>query len=141
MAYIFLFLSAFGAATLLPLQSESVLAGILILGEYSAILLISVATLGNVLGSCVNWWLGVQVEKYKDKQWFPVSEEKLLKAQNLYGRYGSPLLLLSWVPVIGDPITLVSGMLKEKFYKFLFLVLMAKFSRYIFIYLIYLKMV
>ena len=141
MAYIFLFLSAFGAATLLPLQSESVLAGILILGEYSAILLIGVATLGNVLGSCVNWWLGVQVEKYKDKQWFPVSEEKLLKAQNLYGRYGSPLLLLSWVPVIGDPITLVSGMLKEKFYKFLFLVLMAKFSRYIFIYLIYLKMV
>ena len=83
----------------------------------------------------------VQVEKYKDKKWFPVSEEKLLKAQNLYGRYGSPLLLLSWVPVIGDPITLVSGMLKEKFYKFLFLVLMAKFSRYIFIYLIYLKMV
>ncbi|UHT66400.1 DedA family protein (plasmid) [Acinetobacter lwoffii] len=141
MAYIFLFLSAFGAATLLPLQSESVLAGILILGEYSAILLIGVATLGNVLGSCVNWWLGVQVEKYKDKKWFPVSEEKLLKAQNLYGRYGSPLLLLSWVPVIGDPITLVSGMLKEKFYKFLFLVLMAKFSRYIFIYLIYLKMV
>lgn len=68
MAYIFLFLSAFGAATLLPLQSESVLAGILILGEYSAILLISVATLGNVLGSCVNWWLGVQVEKYKDKK-------------------------------------------------------------------------
>ena len=89
----------------------------------------------------MNWWLGVQVEKYKDKKWFPVSEEKLLKAQNLYGRYGSPLLLLSWVPVIGDPITLVSGMLKEKFYKFLFLVLMAKFSRYIFIYLIYLKMV
>lgn len=141
MAYIFLFLSAFGAATLLPLQSESVLAGILILREYSAILLISVATLGNVLGSCVNWWLGVQVEKYKDKKWFPVSEEKLLKAQNLYGRYGSPLLLLSWVPVIGDPITLVSGVLKEKFSKFLFLVLIAKFFRYVFIYLIYLKMV
>ena len=117
MAYIFLFLSAFGAATLLPLQSESVLAGMLILGEYSPVLLIGVATLGNVLGSCVHWWLGVQVEKYKEKKWFPVSEEKLLKAQNLYGRYGSPLLLLSWVPVIGDPITLVSGMLKEKFYK------------------------
>ena len=59
MAYIFLFLSAFGAATLLPLQSESVLAGMLILGEYSPVLLIGVATLGNVLGSCVHWWLGV----------------------------------------------------------------------------------
>jgi membrane protein YqaA with SNARE-associated domain len=60
-AYIFLFLSAFGAATLLPLQSESVLAGMLILGEYSPVLLIGVATLGNVLGSCVHWWLGVLI--------------------------------------------------------------------------------
>ena len=138
MAYIFLFLSAFGAATLLPLQSESVLAGILILGEYSAILLISVATLGNVLGSCVNWWLGVQVEKYKDKKWFPVSETKLSQAQKLYQQYGSPILLLSWIPVIGDPITLMSGVLKEKFITFFIIVFIAKLLRYLFLYLIFL---
>ena len=138
MAYIFLFLSAFGAATLLPLQSESVLAGILILGEYSAILLIGVATLGNVLGSCVNWWLGVQVEKYKDKKWFPVSETKLSQAQKLYQQYGSPILLLSWIPVIGDPITLMSGVLKEKFITFFIIVFIAKLLRYLFLYLIFL---
>jgi membrane protein YqaA with SNARE-associated domain len=66
-AYIFLFLSAFGAATLLPLQSESVLAGMLILREYSPVLLIGVATLGNVLGSCVNWWLGIQIEIQREE--------------------------------------------------------------------------
>ena len=131
MAYIFLFLSAFGAATLLPLQSESVLAGILILGEYSAILLISVATLGNVLGSCVNWWLGVQVEKYKDKKWFPVSEVKLNQAQNIYHKYGFWSLLLSWVPIIGDPITLIAGLMKENFIRFLWVVSIAKIGRYV----------
>ena len=112
MAYVLLFLSAFGAATLLPLQSETVLAGFFLLGRHSELLLILVATVGNVLGSCVNWWLGIKLEVYKDKRWFPVSEKHLLKAQILYAKYGSPMLLLSWVPVIGDPITLVSGVLK-----------------------------
>jgi len=62
MAYVLLFLSAFGAATLLPLQSETVLAGFFLLGRHSELLLILVATVGNVLGSCVNWWLGIKLE-------------------------------------------------------------------------------
>ena len=102
-AYLFLFLSAFGAATLLPLQSESVLAGLLVLGEYSIVLLILVATVGNVLGSCLNWWFGMKLELLKNKKWFPISESKLLRAQNLYMQYGSAILFLSWVPIIGDP--------------------------------------
>ncbi|MDN5543421.1 MAG: DedA family protein, partial [Acinetobacter sp.] len=97
MAYVLLFLSAFGAATLLPLQSETVLAGLFLLGRHSELLLILVATVGNVLGSCVNWWLGIKLEAYKDKRWFPVSEKYLLKAQTLYAKYGSPILLISWV--------------------------------------------
>ena len=138
MAYVLLFLSAFGAATLLPLQSETVLAGLFLLGRHSELLLILVATVGNVLGSCVNWWLGIKLEVYKDKRWFPVSEKHLLKAQILYAKYGSPMLLLSWVPVIGDPITLISGLFKEKFWRFLLIVSIAKTGRYIFIYLIFL---
>ena len=102
-------------------------------------MLILVATVGNVLGSCVNWWLGIKLEVYKDKRWFPVSEKHLLKAQILYAKYGSPMLLLSWVPVIGDPITLVSGVLKEKFTIFIILVFTAKFLRYIVVYMIYLE--
>ncbi len=134
-SYFLLFISAFGAATLFPFQSEALLAGLLISGEHSHSVLLAIATLGNALGSCVNWWLGTRLERYKDRKWFPVSEKNLTKAQNMYANHGSLLLLFSWLPIIGDPITLVSGVLKEKFWKFLILVTIAKFVRYWFVYL------
>lgn len=135
MAYLLLFLSAFGAATLLPLQSEAVLLGLLIQEQHSVMALIAVASLGNILGSCVNWWLGLRIEQYKDKRWFPVSESKLQQAQQIYRKYGFWSLLLSWVPVIGDPITLIAGLMKENFARFLLMVSVAKIGRYLFIYL------
>lgn len=138
LAYIGLFLSALGAATLLPLQSETVLLGLLTLDQYSVVLLISIATLGNVLGSCVNWWLGLKIEQYKGKKWFPVKPAQLFKAQQLYAKYGSGILLLSWVPIIGDPLTLVSGVLKEKFLRFVLIVILAKGLRYLVILWIFL---
>lgn len=134
MALFLLFLAAFGAATLLPLQSEAVLVGLLIDGHYDVVTLIAVASLGNILGSCVNWWLGLKIEHYKNKKWFPVSEDKMQKAQKLYQKYGFWSLLFSWVPVIGDPITLISGLLKENFARFLLMVSIAKVGRYLFIY-------
>ena len=137
MAYLLLFLSAFGAATLLPLQSEVVLLGLLIQEQHSVMALIAVASLGNILGSCVNWWLGLKIEQYKDKRWFPVSESKLQQAQQIYRKYGFWSLLLSWVPVIGDPITLIAGLMKENFARFLLMVSVAKIGRYLFIYLAY----
>ena len=134
-AYLLLFIAAFGAATLLPLQSEAVLLAFLAEGSHSALGLLLVASLGNILGSCVNWWLGFKIEHYKDKKWFPVSEQQMLKAQTVYKKYGNWSLLFSWVPVIGDPITLIAGLLKENFARFLLLVSMAKIGRYLFIYL------
>lgn len=132
-----LFVSAFGAATLLPLQSEAVLVALLFEASYSPILLILVATAGNVLGSCVNWYLGVKIEHFKHKKWFPVSQAKLDQAQHIYHKYGFWSLLLSWVPVIGDPITLIAGLMKEHFIRFLLVVTMAKLGRYICVYLIF----
>ena len=129
-----LFLSAFGAATLLPLQSEAVLVGLLAQMQYPVWLLVAVASLGNILGSCVNWWLGLKVEQYKNKKWFPVSEQKMLQAQGIYQKYGFWSLLLSWVPVIGDPITLIAGLLKENFVRFVVMVSIAKVGRYLFVY-------
>lgn len=134
-----LFLSAFGAATLLPLQSEAVLMALLYQQDLSAWLLILVASFGNILGSCVNWWLGLKTEQFKDKKWFPVSAQKLQKAQNIYQRYGYWSLLLSWTPIIGDPITLIAGLMKERFWRFLLMVSIAKTGRYLFIYWIYLQ--
>lgn len=126
-----LFLAAFSAATLLPAQSEAVLAGLIIKTDVPVWLLILTASLGNILGSCTNWWLGRYIERYKNRTWFPVSEKSLLKAQGLYERYGRWSLLLSWVPFIGDPITVAAGLMKEKFLIFLIFVTLAKTVRYL----------
>ena len=134
-----LFISAFGAATLLPLQSEAVLLGTFVQGKYAALTLIAIASLGNILGSCVNWWLGLKIERYKNKTWFPVSEAKMLQAQGIYQKYGYWSLLLSWTPIIGDPITLIAGLLKENFWRFLLLVSVAKTGRYAFIFFIFIN--
>lgn len=136
-AYFLLFASAFGAATLLPLQSEAVLLSLFVEGSQPVFWLIVVVSLGNILGSCVNWYLGLKIEQYKNKKWFPISETKMLQAQKIYKKYGFWSLLLSWVPIIGDPITLIAGLLKENFVRFLLVVSIAKIGRYFFIYLMW----
>ncbi|MCK3827503.1 YqaA family protein [Pseudomonas sp. W2Aug9] len=130
MGYLGLFGAAFGAATLLPLQSEAVLVGLLISGHYNLWLLLGIATLGNVLGSVVNWLLGRSVERFKERRWFPVSAKQLDRARGHYLRWGHWTLLLSWVPIIGDPLTLVAGVMREPLSRFLLLVTLAKGVRY-----------
>ncbi|MCL8301787.1 MULTISPECIES: YqaA family protein [Pseudomonas putida group] len=130
-SYLGLFLAALGAATLLPMQSEAVLAGMLVSEYYDPLLLLTVATLGNVLGSAMNWLLGLGVERYRNRRWFPVGPDKLQKAQNVYHRYGYWSLLLSWVPLIGDPLTLVAGIMREPLWRFLLVVSVAKGGRYL----------
>lgn len=130
-AYVGLFIAAFGAATLLPLQSEAVLVGLLTLDEYPVWALLFAATTGNVLGSMVNWLLGRYIEHWRHKRWFPVSEEKLDRAQRSYHRYGRWSLLFSWVPVIGDPLTVIAGMMREPLWGFTLIMLVAKATRYL----------
>lgn len=128
--YLGLFFAAFGAATLLPLQSEAVLVGLLLNGKHGLWLLLAVATLGNVLGSLLNWWLGCGIERFRERRWFPVSPDHLEKARIHYQRYGHWSLLLSWVPIIGDPLTLVAGVMREPVGRFLLIVTFAKGARY-----------
>ncbi len=130
-AYLGLFVSAFGAASLLPMQSEALLVGLLLAGEQPPMLLLLVATAGNVLGSAANWLLGRYIEHWRHKRWFPVPEDKLQRAQQAYHRYGRWSLLLSWMPIIGDPLTLIAGTLREPFWSFLLIVLVAKAGRYL----------
>lgn len=129
-AYFGLFLSALGAATLLPLQSESVLVALLLSQAYSPWALLAVASVGNVLGSLINWLLGRYLEHFRQRRWFPVSQVRLQQAQHWYARYGRWSLLLSWVPLIGDPLTLVAGIMRERLWVFLLIVSLAKTLRY-----------
>jgi membrane protein YqaA with SNARE-associated domain len=125
-----LFICAFGAATLLPLQSEALLATLVIRGSLPVVLLVLVASAGNVLGSLVNWLLGRHLQHYRHQRWFPLTERKLLQAQDWYRRAGHWSLLLSWLPLIGDPLTLVAGLMREPLWRFLLLVALAKTVRY-----------
>ncbi|KJK05851.1 MULTISPECIES: YqaA family protein [Pseudomonas] len=126
-----LFFSAFGAATLLPLQSEAVLVGLLLHDRQALYSLLLIATAGNVLGSIVNWLLGRGIEHLRDRRWFPFKPAQLEKAQQRYQRYGQWSLLLSWMPVIGDPLTLIAGIMREPFWRFVLLVTLAKAGRYV----------
>ncbi|RWD79076.1 YqaA family protein [Mesorhizobium sp.] len=126
-----LFAVAFAAATILPAQSEAALVGLLVVGKQSPITLVIVATIGNVLGSATNWLLGRWIEHYRDRRWFPVSEQALDRATGWYRRWGRWSLLLSWAPIGGDALTVAAGVLREPFWSFLLLVTIAKAGRYI----------
>ncbi|WP_370676891.1 YqaA family protein [Pleomorphomonas sp. PLEO] len=126
-----LFLAALAAATILPMQSETALVALLLTGDYPVWLLVTIASLGNVLGSAANWLLGRGIERFREHPWFPVKPAALLRAQDHYRRYGKWSLLLSWVPVVGDPLTVVAGLAREPFPVFLALVAVAKTGRYV----------
>ncbi|WP_428337636.1 YqaA family protein [Paenirhodobacter sp.] len=126
-----LFLAALLAATLLPAQSEAVLAGLILAGGHPLWLLLAVATAGNVLGAAINWALGRFLIHYADRRWFPVSRAQLNRASGWYARWGHWSLLGSWLPLIGDPLTFAAGVLREPFWRFALIVTLAKGGRYL----------
>ena len=113
--YAGLFAAAFLSATVLPFQSEVVLFGLLLTEHYRWWLLVVVASAGNTLGSVVNWVLGRFIAHFEDRPWFPVNRARVARAEAWYHRYGRWSLLLSWLPFIGDPLTIVAGVLREPF--------------------------
>jgi membrane protein YqaA with SNARE-associated domain len=129
--YTGLFMAALLAATIVPMQSEAVLVGLLLTGDYPVALLLAVASCGNILGAVLNWWLGRFLERFRHRTWFPVSEHRLIQAQGWYQRYGKWSLLLCWMPIIGDPLTVVAGVMREPFPVFLLLAGSAKVGRYL----------
>ncbi len=135
-----LFLSALLSATLIPGQSEALLAGLLVAG-HPPWWLLAVASTGNILGSACNWCLGRGIERLGHRPWFPVGPVMLARAQRWYARYGKWSLLLSWAPVVGDPLTLVAGVMRERLSVFLLLVTISKTGRYLVVMLLVLHAV
>jgi len=126
-----LFTVAFLSATLLPGSSEVVLAGILASGTTPVSLAVAAATLGNTLGSVVNWAIGRYFSHFREAKWFPVNPQKFEHYQQWYQKWGIWSLLLSWAPVIGDPLTVLAGVARTPLLVFIPVVLVAKFVRYL----------
>ncbi|MDT8854020.1 YqaA family protein [Paracoccaceae bacterium Fryx2] len=126
-----MFLAALAAATLIPAQSEAALVALIVAGGHPVWLLLAVATAGNVLGSVVNWALGRFLIRFADRRWFPVSPRHMDRATGWYARWGYWSLLAAWVPVVGDPLTLAAGVMREPFWRFALIVTLAKGGRYL----------
>lgn len=128
--YLLLFSSAFLAATILPFYSEVILFALLRAGGEPVVLVI-IATLGNTLGAVVNWLLGRYLLHFRHRRWFYFSDEQIEKAQNWFQRYGFWSLLLAWMPVGGDALTLIAGIMKVRMWILLLLVGTGKALRYV----------
>lgn len=129
MIYLVLFISALISATLFPLGSEALLIYDIKQG-HNLYLLLFFATLGNVLGSVINYYLGLKGEAFCEKKGY-IKQKSIEKYKSLFDKFGGLALLLSWAPLIGDPITFIAGILKYDFKKFLFFVTLSKFARYL----------
>jgi membrane protein YqaA with SNARE-associated domain len=127
--YLSLAFSAFVSATLLPFGSELILAGLIIQG-YPVVMLWGIATVFNTLGSVLNWYLGRQLLMFQHKSWFMFKPKQIDQASWQFQRWGLPSLLLAWLPVIGDPLTLVAGVLRVRLLWFVLLVGVGKALRY-----------
>ncbi len=129
--HLVMFVSAFGAATLLPMASEIVLIAQIRAGLSNVWLLLASATIGNVGGSCFNWWLGRGVTRFQGRRWFPFTADDIAAAGCRFERYGRWSLLFAWLPVIGDPLTFIAGVLRVPLRWFLPLVTIGKGLRYL----------
>ena len=134
MIYLSLFVISFLAATILPFSSEFTLAGLIATSNYDNLLLLIVASFGNTLGSVVNWVLGFYSRNLITKKWFPFKETQIERSSKWFSKFGKWSLLFVWVPIIGDPLTLVAGLLKVRFIDFIILVAIGKVSRYLIVF-------
>jgi len=121
MAYFSLFISAFLAATILPLSSELLLASLILSGKYNLMGLWFYATLGNVTGSIINWFLGRYFTGFFSHE----------RAREIFVKYGIWTLLFAWMPIIGDPLTIIAGIFRVPFLLFTILVFLGKGTRYL----------
>lgn len=132
-SYFQLSLISFLAATILPFSSEVVLTTMYLSNSFETYFLLIFASIGNIMGSITNWYLGKKITLFQNRKWFPVSAEQLERSRQYFQKYGLWSLLLAWVPIIGDPLTLLAGVLKIRFGIFFVLVSISKISRYVFI--------
>ena len=129
LGYPALFLLSFLASTLVPLGSEWLVVALVVAG-FTPSAVVLVATVGNVLGAATSYWIGLCGSTFLATRILRMDEQALRLAEARFARYGSWGLLLSWLPVVGDPLCLVAGMLRVPLLRFFLLVLAGKAARY-----------
>ncbi len=130
-AYGAMFISAFTSATLLPGSSEAVLLGFLATGIGDPATLLTIAVIGNLLGSMLSYAMGRYAAEFRERRWFPVSPAQYERAQAWYEKYGRWSLLMAWVPIVGDPLTVVAGAMRTRVALVVVLVGLGKMARYL----------
>ncbi len=128
--YLALFLLSFLASTVIPLGSEWLLATLIVKG-FDPAAAIGVATIGNTLGACTTYLIGLYGGDFLIRKALRIDGNSRRRAERIYSRYGSWSLLFSWLPVIGDPLCLIGGALKVHFPLFTIFVFAGKLARYI----------
>ena len=128
--YSILFGSAFLAASLFPAQSELLLTSLIVSEKYSVLILLAVASAGNIAGSILNYYIGRYLMHFKNHKYFPIKENMLETSKKYFKKYDSKILLMAWMPVIGDPLTVVAGAFRTNIWMFILLVSIGKTFRY-----------
>jgi membrane protein YqaA with SNARE-associated domain len=128
--YSILFGSAFLAASLFPAQSELLLTSLIVSEKYSVLILLAVASAGNVAGSILNYYIGRYLMHFKNHKYFPIKENMLETSKKYFKKYDSKILLMAWMPVIGDPLTVMAGAFRTNIWMFILLVSIGKTFRY-----------
>lgn len=127
-----LFGLSFLASTLVPLGSEWLLVAMVLQGGSLAELVLT-ATVGNCLGACTSYLLGLWGADWVQRNLLRLDQRDMGRAEKLYRKYGSWSLLLSWLPIVGDPLCFLGGSLRVQFLRFVVLVTCGKFARYLLI--------
>jgi len=126
-----LFLVSALAATILPGSSEVALLALVAREPQHILALTATATVGNTLGASMNWCFGRWMVHCANRAWFPATPKRLDQATDLFRRYGTWLLLFSWVPIVGDPLTVIAGALRVALPIFVLLTGIGKLARYL----------
>lgn len=127
--FLALFLLSFLASTLVPLGSEWMVVT-MILARHEPATVVAVATAGNYLGALTTYWIGLYGGDFLTRRVLRMDEKQISRAENFYNRFGSLSLLFSFLPIIGDPLCLVGGVLRVRFIRFTLLVFAGKLARY-----------
>lgn len=127
--YFGLFLASFLAATILPFGSEGIVT-FLVYREFNILLIVLVASMGNFLGACTSYYIGLKGRGFTER-YLRIEVKEIERAEKYFTRYGSYVLLFTWLPLIGDVFTVTSGLLRLRFKIFAVFVFTGKFLRYL----------